>query len=194
MSFGLLKEAVAIASDVKSKATTAFGISNSIVNKIAGLLDGCVQIPPRAENIHVFFVIDMDGENHYVAGNLLSEKGRIVAHLLDNFKYVIFKPTDVKDVGLPTIVSGEENFELYRNADKSMMMTLRQKYPSNFFIAADADAEYLKLRMETLGIGVVYTRDEMNIVLNKYIDKSRHIYKDKECAIYQCILDIAMSL
>lgn len=191
---GLLDAVTSAAGKAVDTAGTIRNITNEGIHIVSGLMPGCVQVPEKAKNIYVFFIIENDGENYYVSGNMTSEKDRIISHLLDSYKYVIFRPADVKEYGLPDIAAGEGHFENYRYADAGQLMTLRQQNPKLYYIATESDAEYLKLRLETLGVGKVVTRQDMDSKISSYTSKSRGLSCNPRDVMYQCVLDIAMSL
>ena len=191
---GLLEAAQSAAGHLISKRDAIRDFSNEAVNVISELMPGNVIIPSKAKSMNVFFVIDTDIGNYYVSGNFLSERERILKHLTEDFRYVMFRPVDVKDVGLPALACGDEHYEKYRTLGKSQLMTLKQDNPDLYYITCDDDIKYLELRLETLGIGKMYRRHEIIDKINLYIESAELVDIPSTDAMYQCILDIAMSL
>lgn len=70
---------------------------------------------------------------------------------------------------------------------------LRAKNGGYTYLACDFDVDYLKLRMEILGVGKVYTKEEFCSIVNKYINASAHQRFSAETILYQTVVDLAVA-
>lgn len=187
------ESAASLVSGVASLQQTIQDASYAGINHVSGFMKGCVKTPKKATEVYVYFVVPASGCNHYVAGYLLSEHDRIIDRYCGGFSHVIFMPKDLGPYGLPLIASGHEHHDEYCSLDLGKLNQLRAKNGGYTYLACDPDVDYLKLRMETLGVGKVYTREEFCSIVNKYINASAHQRFSAETILYQTFVDLAVA-
>ena len=167
--------------------------AGKLVLQLPGALIHNVEIPDNAKGCTVYFVTDMKYDNYYVGGYYLTEKNNIINHVKRSYKYVIFLPHDTRELGIKNIACGDPYYAQYKGLNREQILSVRNETPLFYYITEQKDVEYLKLRMKTIGVGKVYSYEELAPILDEYADVSAHLKLSYEDAMYQALVDIAIS-
>lgn len=188
--------------DVLKSAADAAGVYSSVMdkvdnitsfglNKMSRIIKGCKEVPDKAKDMYVYFVIPVSDGSTYVAGFLMSEAENITRHYDSQFSHVIFVSKNLKKYGIETIAAGNNCEQCYHKSEGELAI-LRQKNQNYIYLACAEDVEYFKLRLETIGIGKVYNSDTIRNIVDKYVNLSTHLRCDSGIAIHQAFVDLAM--
>ena len=165
------------------------------VNITTKFMPDCISIPSKARKVFVYFMIPQPELNNYVSGHIMHELETILKVNQLDFTHVIFLQEDTKDKGIMPIASGQEFFDIYSRMNIGELAQLREKDNEHTYLTCAADVELLKLRLGIINSGgVVYTKQEMNAIIDRYIQAMNHERLGEGTAIFQAYLDVAMSI
>lgn len=164
-----------------------------VLNVISGFFRGNVPAPVMAENVYIYFVRKVDGANNFVGGFIATECDKILTNLREDYNYVIFVPDNLPEYGISHIASGRTLYKKYCKATEDELRDIVEKDSKHTYLATDKDLELLKLRLEILGVGKVYTKLELETIINRYTECAGVCTLDKTALSYQAVIDIAIS-
>ena len=175
--------------------------ANNLLNSISGFFKGCVHAPAMAGNCYVYFVRGVRDGFNYVGGFLATECAKILENLQEdvhtgkmNFKYMIIVPRDLPKYGIPHVASGIALYKKYGGNDINKLRQVVIDDPKHTYLGTDKDVELLGLRLKILGAGRVFKLEEVEKMINSYIELSSVGTLDKTALKYQCIIDLAVSV
>lgn len=186
---GTINEAI---SKMKGVADTATQVSRVATNAVSARLPGCCVIPDCLNECYVYFINrPLEGVT-YVSGHLLNERVNILEKVSSHeFDYVLFYHKDLKKLGIHPVASGGIHYEEYATMTPGQIASLRLSDKSHTYITCPKDADFLKLRLDTIGVHGMYTAEEINLIIADYLDTAGPGFSVDDLE-YQCIIDLAL--
>lgn len=182
----MLKTGISHLTGTADKVDKYSGVLLDLFNR---LNKDCVNVPKKAKDKFVYFVVPTDNNYPLIIGHNISWYEKIRKTMKLGFSHIIFRPEDLSDYGIPQFAS---DYEVYANMQFGQLHEHRLKNKDKLYLTSNSEIEHIKARFNLLKCGKVLDSVEFMELLDEYIIDGLGF--DDFGLVYQLLLDISMTI